>query len=443
VNGWFAIVPAAAVVMGCVFAAAMLAKLARFGPELARKAVHVAGGLGCLAFPWLFDSVAPAVVLALGTVAAMAAQRRWWRGGAVSQALYAVERQSLGELCFPLAVGLLFWRSGGDWVRYGVPLLVLTVGDAVAALVGRRYGMVRYQTEDGFKSFEGSLMLFLVTFLAVHLPWLFADREPPAVTVLVAVLAGLFVVLVEAAAWRGLDNLLVPLGVQALIDSALRFSPARLGIEIAVLGALTVALLWAQRRSFLHLGAAFGAAVILYLVWLSAPWQWMVPVLLLLVGYVATTRYIKGPTPRHGVAGVAAIAGPPLAWILLTAAVGPDPYLFGFVLACAASLATMIAAVFHSVRPDGGRLQQPLMAGLVAGVVVEAPMLLLAATGAVRMVQPFHIVLAVVMPVLAAAVFREWELRSGQPADRIQRWWRQGLVGLVSSLAGFASLLFR
>lgn len=442
-NGWFAIVPAAAVVLGCVFAAAMLAKLFSFGPELARKAVHVAGGLGCLAFPWLFDSVAPAVVLSIGTVAAMAAQRRWLKGGAVARALYAVERESLGELCFPLAVGLLFWQSGGDWLRYCVPLLVLTVGDAVAALVGRRYGMVRYQTEDGFKSFEGSLMLLLVTFLAVHLPWLFADREPPVVTVLAAVLAGLFVVLVEAAAWRGLDNLLVPLGVQSLIDTAVRFSPLRLGIEIAVLGILTAALMWAQRRSFLHLGAAFGAAVILYLIWLVAPWQWMVPVVLLLIGYLMGTRFVKGAPPKHGVAGVAAIAGPPLAWILLTEAVGPDPYLFGFVLACAASLATMTAAVIQTIRPDGGRLRQPLVAGLAAGAVVEAPILLLAAAGKVRSIEPFHVILSAIMPVLAAGIFREWELRSGLPPDRMQRWWRQGFVGLLCSLAGFAALFFR
>jgi hypothetical protein len=132
-----------------------------------------------------------------------------------------------------------------------------------------------------------------------------------------------------------------------------------------------------------------------------------------------------------------------LAWILLTAVVGPDPFLFGFVLACAASLATMIAAVFHSVRPDGGRLRQPLVAGLAAGAVVEAPILLLSAAGVVRVIEPFHVVLSAVMPVVAAGVFREWELRSGLPADRMQRWWRQGLVGLFCSLAGFVSLLFQ
>jgi phytol kinase len=118
-------------------AAAALRRSGLLGPELARKAVHVALGLVVAAFPWLFAQRWPVWPLAGLAFAALLALRvvpglRRRVGGA----LHDVERVSWGDLCFPLAVALVWTLAPADPLRYSLPLLVLAVGDATAALVG-------------------------------------------------------------------------------------------------------------------------------------------------------------------------------------------------------------------------------------------------------------------------------------------------------------------
>ena len=63
------------------------------------------------------------------------------------------------RLTFRRALGVLgvsSWR----WL-----VLVLAVADAAAALVGGRYGRIRYEVEDQCKSLEGSLVFAAVTFV--------------------------------------------------------------------------------------------------------------------------------------------------------------------------------------------------------------------------------------------------------------------------------------
>ena len=46
------------------------------------------------------------------------------------------------------------------------------LADAVAALIGIRYGTLQYQTTEGTKSVEGSVAFFFVAFLSVLVPLL-------------------------------------------------------------------------------------------------------------------------------------------------------------------------------------------------------------------------------------------------------------------------------
>src|SRR6266542_4058748 len=109
--------------------------------ELARKLIHISLGLITLSFPWLFDSVWPVVVVCLAIIAWLVGLRsstmlRSHLGGAI----HSVARRSLGEIYFPLSVVLLFVLSQGDPLLYCVPILILTLADTAAALVGAQYG---------------------------------------------------------------------------------------------------------------------------------------------------------------------------------------------------------------------------------------------------------------------------------------------------------------
>ena len=100
----------------------------------------------------------------------------------------------------------------GDRVAYLVPLLMLTFADAAAAVVGRRYGTLRYPTPGGCKSLEGSLAFAMVTFAATHLSLLLMSDAARWESVLVAVVIALVLTLMEAFATGGWDNFLVPVG---------------------------------------------------------------------------------------------------------------------------------------------------------------------------------------------------------------------------------------
>jgi phytol kinase len=139
----------------------------RLGPELSRKAVHVGMGLVCLSFPWIFRESWPVIVLAALAIIGLATVRviPFLRKD-VGAVLGGVERESLGEFYFPLAVAAVFLLAGGDALLYMIPILTLAVADSVGALVGVRYGFARYRTDEGLKSAEGSVAFFIAAFLS-------------------------------------------------------------------------------------------------------------------------------------------------------------------------------------------------------------------------------------------------------------------------------------
>ena len=96
--------------------------------EVARKSVHVAMGLACVAFPWIFDRPLPVWVLAaLATLPLVFL--RWvpaLREG-IGSALHGVKRLSYGEILFAPAVAAVFDLSDGDAILYAIPVTILTV----------------------------------------------------------------------------------------------------------------------------------------------------------------------------------------------------------------------------------------------------------------------------------------------------------------------------
>lgn len=191
----------------------------RYGlhPELARKGVHVLMGLACLPLPWLpLDAglvTACALLLALTLLALRLLPRLRRTYGAP---IYAIGRPSVGELCFPAGIALVYGLAQGDPLFFCLPLLLLSLADPAAALVGTFYRRRRYHIVGGTKSLEGSLAFFGVVLVCAAGALLLAGTSLVA-AVLVAVLLGLVTTLIENLSWRGLDNLLVPLGSCVLL----------------------------------------------------------------------------------------------------------------------------------------------------------------------------------------------------------------------------------
>ena len=135
-------------------------------PESTRKLIHIAGGLVALSMPFVIES--HWVVLAMA--AGMATLFLTGKFTGQLRSLHGVARKSSGTEYYPVVIYLLFLCTKDAPWKYFICVLVLTTADAMAALVGSRYGRLRYQVDENFKSVEGSFVFLLVTFLAVFLP---------------------------------------------------------------------------------------------------------------------------------------------------------------------------------------------------------------------------------------------------------------------------------
>lgn len=191
-------------------------------PEMSRGLFHIGGGLTTLAFPWIFAEAWPVVLLTLITVLSLLALKyiRTFKGN-LGSVLYRIDRKSFGEVYFPLSVCLVFVFAHGNALLFIIPVLILTLADPAAALIGSRYGRLRYVTIKGQKSVEGSAAFFVVAFPCVFIPLLLFTAMSPVIAALISTIVGLLAMMAEAIAWEGLDDLFIPLVSILLLEMLL------------------------------------------------------------------------------------------------------------------------------------------------------------------------------------------------------------------------------
>ncbi len=353
-------------------------------PEWSRKAVHVGMGLVCTAFPWLFTefwqvavTVAGATTLLLAIRLVPALQMRFGR------VLGGVGRSSMGDVFFPVSVLLLFAQAGHEPVFYVVPMLLLALADAAAALVGTSWGRRSFTADEGFKTWEGSLAFLAVAFLSAVLPLLLARPELGGRAALVALCIALVTMLLEASAWRGLDNLFVPLAALVMLRLYVPMPEADLWERLAVLGGLFIVFLATRRHALMCEGTLLGAALAVYLCWVIGGWQWVVaPLTLWLLHPLLVDAGTRGEDlPVHTHPALLGLALPPLAW-LFAAFFLERPKLFGaFTLALAAHLAMTAVALRRTDRMPHG-LSRAAGFGLLCGWLAFMPFGLMTGAGA-------------------------------------------------------------
>lgn len=239
----------------------------RFGwnPEVSRKLVHVGTGSLALTFPLLFSNPLPVLVLLGIAIPLMFAIRSGLLGG-LGTVLHGVERQSYGEVYLALAIAITFLRAEEQPVLYVLPILVITLSDTAAALIGTAYGRQRFPVEGGAKSIEGVVVFFVITWLASLIVLVLMSNAAPLNLVLISMLIAAFCALVEVDSWRGLDNLFVPIGAFLLLARYLDSSPAELAVSAAVFLGFLVAVLAVARALRLPSQAARAYAVLLFLI---------------------------------------------------------------------------------------------------------------------------------------------------------------------------------
>lgn len=185
-------------------------------PETIRKWIHIAVGHWVfLALAWMEHWYVAITPLLFFTLINWITLKRGT--GRMNQ----VERVSYGTVYYPMALALLvlfFFEQEPMALVAGS--MVLAWGDGLAALVGKRFGKTFYTRGKIRRSFEGSIAMFLASFLVLTVTLLLYE-EPAWIAVSYGFLLANIAALIEAVSYRDTDNLLIPLTIGALVAFAL------------------------------------------------------------------------------------------------------------------------------------------------------------------------------------------------------------------------------
>ena len=124
-----------------------------------------------------------------------------------------------------LAVGMMAFSVTICWGLFGDKYLVLAsiyawgVGDAFAALVGKRFGKhkIKWKLADGKKSIEGSVAMFLCALTSVFSVLMVRGGIDFVICAVIAVLAALVCTISEMCTKNGLDTVVCPVSAMVVI----------------------------------------------------------------------------------------------------------------------------------------------------------------------------------------------------------------------------------
>lgn len=198
--------------------AVLLNKLSKLPAELFRKMLHFAAVFA------IIPIVLPATTWATSAAVCIAFALESYLGARFSnmQKDIGMKERSDGEqqrsmlLLFGtyLVLILIGWGAlGQQWIPV-LSVVAWGVGDAFAALVGKKFGRHKIQGKwiEGKKSIEGTLAMFATSFAATFL--LYRHHTiitNPALTVLVCFWIALFACITELLSRKGMDTVFCPL----------------------------------------------------------------------------------------------------------------------------------------------------------------------------------------------------------------------------------------
>lgn len=266
-------------------------KLLHWHAEVQRKVIHVLLGLYVASFPLLFDNPLHVAGVCAAAAALLALARfRPALKRTMGDGLHAVQRVSYGEFLFVAAIASVFYFSGGNTVLYVLPMLILTVADASAALVGVAYGRTKYGIDDGFKSWEGTIFFFLVSMIVSMACLLLMTDLPRGHVIALSLTLAILGALLEGISWRGMDNLFIPAGLHLFLAAALAMPIAEVQTVILVFLCVLLAMITLAPRVGHSPHIAYTLACIGLVFWIVGGWYTALPALTLLAILGALNR---------------------------------------------------------------------------------------------------------------------------------------------------------
>lgn len=210
-------------VFGIIATGELLRRAGKRPPEFTRKFIHVGVGMWSIGTVALFETWPFAIIPPITFVVINAVS--YWRG--VFQSMESEERGNLGTIYFPIAFAVAIYAFWEHPLLLVATLMPMTWGDAMAAIVGRRFGHYTYTVGGRTRSLEGSLAMLFWSWLATSaaifgMPYLIGLFY---VSWLLALMVGgvvaIVCTLVEALSPWGIDNLTVPAAAGLILNMLL------------------------------------------------------------------------------------------------------------------------------------------------------------------------------------------------------------------------------
>ena len=205
-------VSAVAIWLGLVFMTSEILHRLKQDPELVRKVVHIGTG-NVLLIAWWLHIPTWLCVSAGVTFTAIALASHHTN---ILPMLNDVGRKTYGVFYYALSITILvalLWDSHPQYAVLGV--MVMSWGDGMAALIGKRFGKHTFVHLGNTRSIEGSLAMFVTSLMMVNLI-LGLAHGIHLYDLFIAIPVAAIAALLEAFSPGGTDNLSVPLSSAAL-----------------------------------------------------------------------------------------------------------------------------------------------------------------------------------------------------------------------------------
>jgi dolichol kinase len=241
--------------------------------EISRKAVHVFSGVIALTFPYYIHSH----WVVLGLVGFFGLLMIITKRTHLLSSVHEVGRKSYGSLYYPLAIYLIYLLASHTPVLYFTSILVLTVSDAFAALVGKKYGTIKYEIEGNIKSLEGSVCFLFLSFICVLLPLLLMSNIGNLEAIFIALIISILLTGFEAISPTGSDNIIIPYGTYFILSKMIALPlPMILNDLYILIGTVVVTAM----ISLLNVSGLIGMMLLNYAAFTLGNILWVIPLVM-------------------------------------------------------------------------------------------------------------------------------------------------------------------
>lgn len=322
----------------------------RWSPEINRKLVHVLTGLCIFASPFFFRSGKPLLWMAVIFIAVdfTGVQTNRLKG------IHGTARHSYGTVFYPLAFFILVLACWGHYQSVlMISMLIMALADAAAGIAGESLKHPHtYRLWKDSKSLEGSLTMFVMTFLLVYLilPRI-SGMDGFQITAVrgawIALVTACVATALESLSSRGSDNLTVPLGA-AFVTHFMLTRPVDAGLQLTigmVLAGLTAILSF--RARFLNASGSVAVFLLAFVIFGAGGWMWSVPILTFFILSSLLSKFGKYHKSRFrdifeksGTRDLGQVLanGGPAGLIMLVYTYYPDPVLYWLYLGALAAV---------------------------------------------------------------------------------------------------------